>query len=199
MSPTLHVNPPLFVIPCKFFFGIIDLQYHNYCHTSNDVSPKFQSSMTIYHHKLMTVEGGRVFGQRMTSSIHHPWEVVHLSTRSIIREVTIVTLKIPYSISVVDRLDGEQSACTWVKLIKTRFPCNKKGKRISRSRRFSTLAIRDGRIKTQKDENRKKTIMGAESWHHLCRWKGYVVHKFLWMWLASVHSTLTISIANGTI
>ena len=47
VSPTLNVNPILFVIPCKFFGG---LQCCNYCHLLSDFSSKFQSSMTILYY-----------------------------------------------------------------------------------------------------------------------------------------------------
>ena len=39
------------------FGGVIDLQCCNYCHLPNDFSSKFQSTMTIFHHKLLTREG----------------------------------------------------------------------------------------------------------------------------------------------
>ena len=57
MSPTLNVNPKQFVTPCKFFWGIMELKCCNYCHLSRDFASKFQSSMTIFHHKLLTREG----------------------------------------------------------------------------------------------------------------------------------------------
>jgi hypothetical protein len=42
VSPTLNVNLTVFVIPCKLFFGIIDLQYCNYCHILRDFfNPNF--------------------------------------------------------------------------------------------------------------------------------------------------------------
>ena len=44
---------PILVI----FGGVIDTQCCNYCHLPSDFSSKFQSSMTIFHHKLMTREG----------------------------------------------------------------------------------------------------------------------------------------------
>ena len=53
---TLNINPTLLVICCKFS-GIIDLQCCNYCHLPSDFSFKFQSSMTIFHPKLLTREG----------------------------------------------------------------------------------------------------------------------------------------------
>ena len=59
--------------------GIVDLQCCNYCHFPIDFSSKFQSSMTIFLHKLMTIEG-RVFGQHMNSSI------IHDNIRSLIRK-----------------------------------------------------------------------------------------------------------------
>jgi hypothetical protein len=48
VSPTLNVNPTLFVIPCKFCFGITNLYCCNYYHLPNDFSSKFQSSMTTF-------------------------------------------------------------------------------------------------------------------------------------------------------
>ena len=38
-------------------WGIIDLQYFNYCHSPSDFSSKSQSSMTTFYHKLLTREG----------------------------------------------------------------------------------------------------------------------------------------------
>ena len=61
--PTLHVNPTLFVIPCIFLGRIIDLYCCNYCHLPSDFPSKSQSSMTIFHHKLMAREG-RVLANR---------------------------------------------------------------------------------------------------------------------------------------
>ena len=56
VSPTLNVNPTLFVIPCVFLGGNIDLQCCSYYHLSSDFSFKFKSSMTIFHHKLLPRE-----------------------------------------------------------------------------------------------------------------------------------------------
>ena len=58
MSPILNANLTLFVIPCHFYGGITDLQCCNYCHLPSDYSSKFQSYMTIFHHKLLTRVGG---------------------------------------------------------------------------------------------------------------------------------------------
>ena len=44
---------------------IINLQCCNYCHLSSDFSSKFQSYMTIFHHKLLT-RGGRVLANGWT-------------------------------------------------------------------------------------------------------------------------------------
>ena len=53
VTPTLNVNLTLFVIPCRAFGGIIDLQYCSYCHLLSDFSSgKFQSSMTKFHHNI---------------------------------------------------------------------------------------------------------------------------------------------------
>ena len=41
----------------KKSWEIIDLQCCNYCHLLGKCSSKFQSSMTIFHHKLRTREG----------------------------------------------------------------------------------------------------------------------------------------------
>ena len=63
-------------------------QYGNYCHSqSTSLSSKFQSSMTIFYHKLLTREG-RGFNQWMNSSIVHA-NIIFI--RSVIRKVTIVT------------------------------------------------------------------------------------------------------------
>ena len=58
------------------FGGIIDLQFCNYCHLQFDFSSQFQSSMTIFHHKILTKEGranGRTHPSSMTifSSLTH--------------------------------------------------------------------------------------------------------------------------------
>ena len=67
VSPTLNVNPTLFVIPCNFG-RFIDLQCCDYCHLPSDFSSKFQSSMTIFHHKLLTREGKVLANERTHSS-----------------------------------------------------------------------------------------------------------------------------------
>ena len=48
-------------------FKIIDLQCCNYRHLPSNFSTKLQSSMTIFHHKLLTREG-RGLSQRMNST-----------------------------------------------------------------------------------------------------------------------------------
>ena len=83
----------LFVIPCRFFWGILDLQCCNYCHLPNNVSSKFQSNMTIFHHRLPTREG-RVLTNGWThppSPIYPPSTTicVYEFKRSVIRKVTI--------------------------------------------------------------------------------------------------------------
>ena len=95
MSPTLNVNPTLFVIPCKCFRGIIVLHCCNDCHLPNDFSSKFQSSIIIFHHKSVTKKVG--FGQRMNSSISSMTILVHLFI-SVIQKSTIVTLNIIFSV-----------------------------------------------------------------------------------------------------
>ena len=59
--------------------GLIDSQSCNYYHLPSDVSSKFHSSMTIFHHKLLTREG-MVSIQWMNSSI------IHDSIRSLIHK-----------------------------------------------------------------------------------------------------------------
>ena len=56
MSPTLNVNLTLFAISCKFL-GIIDLQSCKKLSVPSGFSSKVQSSMTTFHHKLLTIEG----------------------------------------------------------------------------------------------------------------------------------------------
>ena len=74
--PTLNANPTLFVIPCKYFFlgGIIDVQCCNYGHSLSESSSKFQSSMTIFHYKLLTREGGVLANG--WALIQHPWRYI---------------------------------------------------------------------------------------------------------------------------
>ena len=74
---------------CPFFGGIIDLYCCDYCHLPSEFSSKFQSSMTIFQHKLLTREG-RVLADGRT----HPPSMttfVHLFKRSVSRRVTLVT------------------------------------------------------------------------------------------------------------
>jgi hypothetical protein len=71
VSPTINVDPTLFVIPGKCIGG---LKTYNVAITINCeviFSSKCQSSMTIFHHKLLTREG-RVLA--MDELIHHPWQ-----------------------------------------------------------------------------------------------------------------------------
>ena len=56
VSPRLNVNLTLFVIPCKFFMGIIDLQCCNYSHLLIDFPSKFQSSMTIFNYTSVRMQ-----------------------------------------------------------------------------------------------------------------------------------------------
>ena len=75
MSPTLNVNPTLFVIPCNFLFffvggEILDLQCCNYHHLPNDSLIQ----ILIIHDNISSqvVEKRRWgFGQWMNSSITH--------------------------------------------------------------------------------------------------------------------------------
>ena len=69
--------------------GIIDLWCCNYYHLPSDFSSKFQSSMTMFYHKLLTREG-RVLANGWT----HPSSMtifVHLFIRSVILKVTTMT------------------------------------------------------------------------------------------------------------
>ena len=89
LSQTLNVSPTLFVTR-NFFGGVIDLQCCNYCRIPSDFSSKFQSSMTILHHKMLTREG-RVLANGWT----HPSSMivfVHLFIKNRIQKATIVTL-----------------------------------------------------------------------------------------------------------
>jgi hypothetical protein len=84
VSQTLNVNPKLFVIPCKILWGILNFHCYNYCHL-----PSAFSSITIFHHKLLTREG-RVLANGWT----HPSSItifVHVFVRSVIQKVIIVT------------------------------------------------------------------------------------------------------------
>jgi hypothetical protein len=80
VSPTLNANPTLFVIPCNFLrdyrFSVLHI-----LSLTNRFSSKFQSSMTIVYHKLLTREG-RILANRWA----HPSSMtifVHLSIRSV--------------------------------------------------------------------------------------------------------------------
>ena len=69
--------------------GIIDSQCYNHCHLPSNFSSKFQSSMTMFHHKCADkrMQG---FGQWMNSSIIH--DNVCSLIHNAIRKITIVTL-----------------------------------------------------------------------------------------------------------
>jgi hypothetical protein len=104
VSPTLNVNPTLFVIPCDFL-GTIDWQCCNFCLLPSDFSSKFKPSTIIFHHKLLTKEG-RV----LTNECTRPSSMtifVHLFIISVIRTIAIVALNI--IISVVSTIDGCKS------------------------------------------------------------------------------------------
>jgi hypothetical protein len=56
ITSTPNVDPTLFVIPCNLLGGL-DLQCCNYYHLPNYFTSKFQSCMTMFHHKLLIREG----------------------------------------------------------------------------------------------------------------------------------------------
>ena len=88
VSLTLNVNPTLFVIPYNFG-GIIILECCNSCHLPSGFSSKFQSSMTIFHHKLMRREGRVV-----TNGWTHPSSMIvyfHLFIISVIHKAIVMT------------------------------------------------------------------------------------------------------------
>jgi hypothetical protein len=98
MSPTLHVKPTLFAIPCKFL-GDTDLQCCNFYHWPIDLSSKFQSSMTIPDHKLLTREGS-VWANVWT----HPSSMtilVNLFIRSVIWKVTFNDIKCHMALDIM--------------------------------------------------------------------------------------------------
>ena len=73
-----NFHPTSFITPCKSW-GIEVLHCCNYCHLPSDFSFKFESSMTIFHHKLLTRKG-RVLADGWT----HPSSMiifVHLFIR----------------------------------------------------------------------------------------------------------------------
>ena len=60
VSPTpVHVNPTFIVNPCNFLGVLVDYRFSvlQLLSLSNGFSFKFQSSMKIFHHKLLTGEG----------------------------------------------------------------------------------------------------------------------------------------------
>ena len=69
MSLTLN-DPTLDVLPSVFCGDLLIYIVAIYCHLRNDFSSKYESSMVIFHHKLLIREG-KIFGQWMTSSIIH--------------------------------------------------------------------------------------------------------------------------------
>ena len=66
VSPTVNVNPTLFVISCKKKLGDYRATSMHLLSLTNNFSSKFQSSMTIFEDKLLTREthiiGHMVFG-----------------------------------------------------------------------------------------------------------------------------------------
>ena len=81
VSPTLNVNPTTL----SFFgksWGMIDLQCYNCWHLPSDFSSKFQAFMTIFHHKLLTIEG-RVLVNGWT----HPPLIMTIIVQSFLRSV----------------------------------------------------------------------------------------------------------------
>ena len=96
MSPTLNVNPTIFVIPCEFL-GDYTFTVYNYCHLPSNFSSGFEKFMTIFHHKLLTWEG-RVLANLWTRPSSMT-EFVHIFIRGVIRKVTILTLNTIFSVA----------------------------------------------------------------------------------------------------
>ena len=67
MSPTLNVNPTLFVIPCTNNWMIINLHYCNYSHLPSNFSSKFNENIS----SKVADKRRKGFGQWMNSSIIH--------------------------------------------------------------------------------------------------------------------------------
>ena len=80
----------------QILWGIVDLQCCNYCHLPSKFLSKFQSSVTIFHHKLLRREG-------RDGWTHPPFTTVfvRLFIQSVIQEVTIAALNIIFSVVVV--------------------------------------------------------------------------------------------------
>ena len=57
MSPTLNVNPTLFVVPCNLLRGLCIYNVAIIVNYQVIFHPNFKSSMAIFHHKLLTKEG----------------------------------------------------------------------------------------------------------------------------------------------
>ena len=73
------------------FWRILDGQWSNWCHLPSDFSSNFQSSLTIFCHKLLTREG-RVLANGWTHSSSMTI-FVHLFIRSVTQKVTIVNIE----------------------------------------------------------------------------------------------------------
>jgi hypothetical protein len=74
------------------------LQCCNYCHIPSDFSSNFESSMTIFHHKLLLTREGRdsTNGWIQPSSMT---VFLHIFIRGVIRKVVIVTLNTMFSVA----------------------------------------------------------------------------------------------------
>ena len=89
VSPTLNGNPTLFVIPCKFLWGLENYSVAITVTYQVVLASKFWSSMTIFHLKLLTRES-RVLANGWTPPSSMTI-FVKLFIRSVIQKLTIVT------------------------------------------------------------------------------------------------------------
>ena len=76
----------------KTNWGIIDLQCCNYYHLPSDSPSEFQSSMTIFHHKLLKREG-----RRLADGWSHPSSMTIFVHLFISKKALVATLNIMFS------------------------------------------------------------------------------------------------------
>jgi hypothetical protein len=89
LSPTLNVNPTLFVIPCfKKIWGIMDWQCCIYCHFYLVIfHPCFNHPWQYF---ITSWWQEKVGFWPTDELVHHPWQyLLHLFIRTVIRKVTM--------------------------------------------------------------------------------------------------------------
>jgi hypothetical protein len=126
VSPTPNDNPTIFVIPCRFFIflrgGIIIFKCCNYCHLPSDFASKFQSSRTIFIHKLLIRED-RILANGWTRPSSMTI-LVNLIKRSVIQKRYHMTLHIIISV-VLEKWVSSLNEGTQKTLMSLNYPIGK--------------------------------------------------------------------------